>query len=212
MIDWKGKKTMHIIFRHAEKVVGEDYTNEAPNYPMITKLGEAQTRAAAVGLFEVIKSAPEGSVAIFCGCSKAARTQSTLAVLANEVHRLCWRKEFITLSLPERADVLLRSFSQATANLFTKVVVEYPMVLKNFISSGQDDAQIATEMLGELKRMEAVFRLFFPEKFLFLVSVGHSQEMGLCVQFLGGLVGEESDARAAQESAHFRFLVTTPTS
>ncbi len=210
MIDWEGKKTMFVTFRHAEKIVGEDYTNEAPSYPMITKRGEAQTREMAKEFFKNIEDAPEGTVVVFCGCSKAVRTRSTLAVLADEVRRLCWGKEFITFSLPRNEESeLLKTFSRAITNLPTKVIIEHHIVSMGFVASpGQDDAQIAMGMAGGLKGMETIFRLFFPDRYLILISVGHSREIELCMKFLGGLMGEENDARAALKSAHFRFIMT----
>lgn len=173
--------TKFIFTHHAEKVVwGENKADEAENYPMITRRGEAQTREKAKTLVGVVNDMPAGSVLILGGASEVARTQSTLAVYTDELRKL----------LPGRREIIF-----------------VPFQIAEFISaSDQPRENIARGILAGLEREEAFFRRFFPDKQITLFNVGHSIEISALVAYLLERKNGKFEQEASFSSFSFSFM------
>lgn len=148
--------TEFVIFHHAENARGKNEEDVSKKYPTITKKGEEWARKQALlVLIPRIKDDPKNSVVIFCGASRLGRTQETLAVLADELHRQC-----------------------AISEISGLVFISSLIVLEEFLASPdqKDDAQVGLSMLNGLKKLAARFE-HVSKGNLFLVCVGHAREM-----------------------------------
>jgi len=184
--------TEFIFAHHADKVVrGENMADEAPGYPMITKLGEWLTREKAKMLMGVIDKMPAGAVLILGGVSNAARTKSTLAVYTDELFKLpqqVKKSAVIFFKPPKNNDDMLAALTHFCGIGWreeTKLVVEFPFQIAEFVSlPGQNEGEIAKGILAGLNREESFFRRFFPDKQITFFNVGHSVETHALICFL----------------------------